>query len=163
MEVGDTLGYLTGRWTLSRAIIDHLTGVNGSFDGEARVRTLRRRARYEEQGRLRYGGYDGSARRGLDLIAREGSVVAVLFTDGRPFVELDFSRGSDRAVHQCSRDRYELEFDVRSPDLLLERWRVCGPLKDYEARTTWRRIFGSPDPRLGGIRSNVLPDARPAR
>jgi hypothetical protein len=163
MEVEDTLGYLTGRWTLSRAITDHLTGVRGSFDGEARVRTVGRRARYEENGRLRFDRYDGDARRALDLVGGDGSVVAVLFTDGRRFVDLDLSRGSDRAVHQCSDDRYELEFVVTSPDLLFERWRVRGPIKDYEARTTWRRSFRSPVPRLGGIRSSDLPDTRPAR
>jgi len=139
MEIEDTLAYLAGMWTLTRAIVDHRAGVRGSFDGAAQVRACGRRGRYEEHGRLRLGSYDGSARRALDLVGTNGAVVAVLFADGRPFFDLDLSAGTCRAVHQCSRDRYELNFGVGSPDLLLEHWRVHGPDKDYEAQTTWRR------------------------
>jgi hypothetical protein len=139
MRIEDTLAYLAGTWTLSRAIVDHRTGVSGSFAGDAEVQILGRRGRYEEHGRLRFGGYDSSARRALDLIGTEGSMVTVLFTDGRPFFDLDLFTGTCRAMHQCSLDRYQLEFGVSSPDLLIERWRVRGPEKDYDARTTWRR------------------------
>lgn len=139
MAVPDTLAYLTGSWTLSRAIVDHRTGATGSFDGDAEVLARGRRGRYEEHGRLRFGSYDGSARRALDLVGTDGGGVAVLFTNGRPFLDLDLAGGVYRGVHLCSRDRYELEFAVSSPDILLERWRVRGPTKDYEARTTWRR------------------------
>lgn len=139
MDVKDTLAYLAGTWTLSRAIVDHADGATGSFDGDALVRTQGRRGRYEERGRLRFGGFDGSAQRALELIGTGEGSVAVQFTDGRPFFELDLSSGTCGAVHQCSRDRYELEFGVSSADLLIERWRVCGPAKDYEARTIWRR------------------------
>ena len=45
MDVQDTLSYLTGTWTLDRAIVDHAAGVTGSFDGDARVRTQGRRGR----------------------------------------------------------------------------------------------------------------------
>jgi len=139
MEVVDTLAFLTGSWALDRAIADHRTGAGGSFDGDGDVHTVGRRGRYEEQGRLRLGGYDGSAHRALDLIGTDGGGVAVHFPDGRPFFELSLADGACRAVHQCRLDRYELRFEVGSDDLLLERWRVTGPAKDYEARTTWRR------------------------
>jgi hypothetical protein len=139
IEVQDTLAYLTGTWTLSRAIIDHVSRVSGAFNGHAQVLASGRRARYEERGRLRFGSYDSRAQRALDLIGTDGGWVAVRFTDGRPFFDLDLTRATCRAVHQCSRDRYELEFRIKSPRLLVERWRVRGPEKDYEARTTWRR------------------------
>jgi hypothetical protein len=139
MEVADTLAYLTGPWGLARTIADHRTRASGSFFGDAALHTVGRRGRYEERGRLRFGGYDGSARRALDLVATDGGAVAVRFTDGRPFFELSLLSGTGRAVHQCGPDRYELHFEVGSPDLLLERWRVTGPVKDYEAETTWRR------------------------
>jgi hypothetical protein len=142
MVVKDTLAYLAGEWTLTREIVDHRSGRSGSFDGVANVRTSGRRGRYEEHGRLRFGGYDGSARRTLELVGTNGSGVAVLFADGRPFFDLDLLMGTCQAVHQCSEDRYELEFGATSTDRLLERWRVCGPEKDYEARTTWRRNCG---------------------
>lgn len=139
MEVDDTLAYLTGSWELERAIADHRTEATGSFAGDGVVRTAGRRGRYEEQGRLRLGGYDGTAHRELDLFAADGGVVAVRFSDGRPFIDLNLVDGAWQAVHQCGRDRYELRFEVGSSDLLLERWRVTGPDKDYEARTIWRR------------------------
>ncbi len=139
MDVEDTLSYLNGTWTLSRAIVDHAGGVTGSFDGDAQVRTRGRRGRYEERGRLSFGSYDGSAQRALELIGTDDGSVAVQFIDGRPFFALDLSGGICGVVHQCSRDRYELEFEVSSADLLLERWRVRGPAKHYEARTIWRR------------------------
>ena len=139
MDVPDTLAYLAGTWGLSRAIADHRTGATGSFAGDGELRMAGRRGRYEERGRLCFGGYDGSAHRALDLIGIDGGAVDVRFTDGRPFFELCLLGGTCRAVHQCGADRYELRFKVRSPELLLERWRVTGPMKDYEAETTWRR------------------------
>lgn len=140
MQIEDTLAYLTGTWMISRVIEDHRTSVSGAFAGEAEVHKLaRRRGRYEEHGRLRFGSYDGRARRALDLVSTYGGRVAVLFTDGRPFFDLDLLTGFHRAAHQCVRDHYEFEFAVNSPDRLLERWRVRGPQKDYEARTTWQR------------------------
>lgn len=139
MEIPDTLTYLAGSWTLTRSITDHRTPVTGSFAGDGEVETLGRRARYEEHGRMSIGGYDGSARRALDLIGSDDSHVAVRLTDGRPFFELDLSHGISRAVHHCGRDRYELRFEVADGDLLLEHWHVLGPEKDYEAHTTWQR------------------------
>lgn len=139
VEVADTLDYLTGTWALDRTLADHRTGATGSFAGDGEVRTTGRRGRYQERGRLRFGGYDGGAHRALDLIATDAGAAAVHFTDGRPFFELGLRSGACRAVHQCGPDRYELQFEVDSPDLLVERWRVTGPQKDYEARTTWRR------------------------
>jgi hypothetical protein len=146
MHLDDTLSYLTASWRLERRITDHLARTAGSFAGSATVRAAGRRARYEERGRLRFGGYDGQAHRRLDLVATAGGAVAVQFADGRPFFELDLVNGTCVAVHPCRQDRYELDFEVRSPDVLLERWRVTGPLKDYEAQTTWRRLEASVGP-----------------
>lgn len=139
MEVEDTLAYLTGTWKLSREIDDHLSGLSGLFVGDARVRSVGRTGRYEENGRLRFGATEGRAHRTLGLTGTPGGVVSVHFSDGRHFFDLDLATGICAALHRCSRDRYELEFNVSSADLLLERWRVCGPTKNYQARTLWRR------------------------
>lgn len=143
MEVEDTLGYLAGRWALRRSLVDHRTGVTGSFAGDGEVQTLGPRGRYEERGRLRLGDHEGSVRRALDLVRSDGAAIDVRFTDGRPFFELDLSRGVAEAVHHCGRDRYELRFEVNAGDLLLEWWRVTGPHKSYDARTTWQRVTGT--------------------
>ncbi|MGH2877853.1 MAG: DUF6314 family protein [Solirubrobacteraceae bacterium] len=139
----DTLAYLAGSWSLEREIVDHRAGITGLFLGDGEVRTHGRTGRYEERGRLRLGAYDGPAHRVLQFTAA-GGAVAVSFADGRPFFELDLAHGHCRAVHPCRADRYELEFEVAASELLLERWRVTGPAKDYEARTTWRRQGSSP-------------------
>ncbi len=145
MRVDDTLAYLTGAWALERRIADRLTGEPGSFRGGGRLRTMGRRGRYEERGRLRLGGHETSAYRILEMIGGDDGRVAVRFADGRRFFDLDLRTGACRAVHPCSPDRYELEFRVCSSDLLIERWRVSGPAKDYEAETLWRRLPLSPD------------------
>lgn len=139
MQVADTLAYLTGSWRLERTLADHRAGASGSFSGMGELVTTGRRGRYEERGQLRFGGAQSSAHRALDLVALPGGGVAVRFTDGRPFFELDLRDGSCRALHPCRLDRYELDFIVESPDRLIERWRVTGPAKDYEAETTWLR------------------------
>jgi hypothetical protein len=139
MQIDDTLDYLTGSWVLERVIADHRIEATGFFGGVGELRTVGRRGRYEERGRLTFGGYDGTAYRTLDLIAADNGVVAVHFADGRPFFDLELQSGLCRAAHPCNPDRYEFEFEIGAPDLLLERWRVTGPMKDYEAQTTWRR------------------------
>ncbi|MGH2916709.1 MAG: DUF6314 family protein [Solirubrobacteraceae bacterium] len=138
MRADDTLAYLAGAWSLERRLVDHRAGLAGSFVGEAEVVTAERAGRYEERGRLRFDGYDGPAHRALDLTAA-GAAVTVSFTDGRPFFLLDLAPGGCSAVHVCRADRYELEFELGGRNLLLERWRVTGPAKHYEARTTWER------------------------
>jgi hypothetical protein len=65
--------------------------------------------------------------------------VAVRFVDGRPFFDLDLLSGVCVAVHPCREDRYQIAFEVVSETLLLERWRVTGPSKNYSAQTTWQR------------------------
>jgi Family of unknown function (DUF6314) len=139
MTIDDTLAYLTGTWALHRTIADHRSGRRGAFEGEGRVRAERRRGRYEEHGRLRFGLYAGSAQRALNLVGSPGGAVAVQFVDGRPFFELNLVTGACAATHHCRLDRYELRYEVASPDVLVERWRVTGPDNDYEAETTWRR------------------------
>ena len=144
MNVPDTFAFLLGDWSLRREITDHRTGERGVFDGSAELRAAGPRARYAERGQLRYRGYEGVARRSLDLIRGENGRVAVHFLDGRLFFDLDLGAGECQAEHPCRADRYELGFTVPSADVIHERWRVSGPAKDYEALTTWCRRPGVP-------------------
>jgi len=142
-----TLDFLLGTWAVDRSIEDHRSGALGSFRGTAVLaaepevgRPGDRRARYDEAGELSFGTHAGPASRHLRYAAGpDAAVVRVSFADGRPFVDLDLSGGSWRAVHQCGADRYELTTIVRSRHIVEEHWRVRGPGKSYDAVTTLTR------------------------
>lgn len=148
-EPRDTLGILLGEWRLERILEDHLAGVSGRFEGTATVRLLGGGDRdvpagadvaaYEERGRITFGAHSGPSHRALTFTRKPDGGVAVRFADGNPFFELDLSSGRAQALHPCRADAYELSFELRSADLLVERWKVRGPEKDYDAETVWRR------------------------
>ena len=149
-ESPGTLDFLLGTWEVDRSIEDHRSGTRGSFHGTAVLavdpddgRPADCRARYDETGELTFGAHAGPASRHLRYAAGPGSaVVRVSFADGRPFVDLDLSGGSWRAVHQCGADRYELTTIVRSRHVVEEHWHVRGPGKSYDAVTTLTRMRG---------------------
>jgi hypothetical protein len=148
MQVVDTLDFLRGKWSLERFLTDHLSRTSGRFEGSAAVVNRpsgtnggsRVQARYDEAGTLRFGHHMGPARRSLEFVRQESSVVMMYFTDGQPYVDLDLRSGTWRSLHPCAEDHYEIVTVVRSPDEVEERWRVRGPAKDYEAVTMLRRL-----------------------
>jgi len=154
-----TLDFLLGTWEVDRSIEDHRSGTLGSFHGTAVLavdpdegRPGDGRARYDETGELTFGAHTGPASRHLLYAVGPGSaVVCVSFADGRPFVDLDLSGGSWRAVHQCGTDRYELTTIVRSRHVVEEHWHVRArarattpsrPLRGCAAEltSTWRDV-----------------------
>lgn len=154
--VPGTLDLLLGCWSVERTLSDYRSGIDGSFRGSAEVSLLGGRggdrdrpggerapgewARYEEVGRLRFGGHEGPAARSLRYLGRPDGTVLAVFPDGRPFVECDLRGGWWEGEHRCGADRYGLSFHVRSPDAIEEHWRVRGPSKDYEAWTVLRHV-----------------------
>jgi hypothetical protein len=64
----------------------------------------------------------------------------VAFADGRPFHTLDLTAGGCAVEHRCGGDRYDGAYRLTGPDTLEVDWRVTGPRKDLEIRTTYRRI-----------------------
>lgn len=147
MEVLDTLGFLLGRWKVSRSIEDHLNSIRGSFEGTARLTGVpfdgnpypQTRARYEEAGEVSFGSHVGAARRSLDYHRMDDVAVMLHFSDGRPFVDLDLRTGAWQSRHLCGDDRYQIATLVMSRNVVQERWRVQGPTKDYDAVTTLTR------------------------
>lgn len=146
MEVGDTLGFLLGRWSIRRSLVQRDGGRasfvgTGTYTEHSGCDRGRRQARYEEVGELVFASYSGAAGRSLHYAAAPGGgPVAVHFSDGRPFVDLDLSTGSWTARHPCAEDEYEIATRVLAPDVLEERWRVRGPTKSYDAVTTMARL-----------------------
>jgi Family of unknown function (DUF6314) len=151
MLIGDTLGFLLGRWDLSRSYTDHRSGTRGSFEGQAVVAMTGTggdaaglaRARYEETGQLRLGSHEGPAQRGLEYARQADGTLMLYRAGGEPFVELDLTSGAWHASHLCGEDHYEISTVVESPDVVQEYWRVTGPTKDYSAVTTMRRALTS--------------------
>jgi hypothetical protein len=136
--ITDTLGFLLGTWDVDRRIDDRRHGCEGRFVGTATLRTVTGAApaaRYREEGELRYGSHAGPATRCLDYVRRGDLTVAVSFTDGRPFVDIDLRTGAWRGRHPCGCDHYEMATTVVADDVVEEWWRVTGPEKDYEAVT----------------------------
>lgn len=147
MVINDTLGFLTGRWNLTRLLEDRRSGIVGSFEGTAVLAKTQPgaglsagvRAHYQETGELRFGGYRGPASRGLEYVRRNSAAVMLHFTDGGSFIDLDLSTGVWRATHLCGADHYDITTFVRSRDVVQEHWRVRGPAKDYDAIATLSR------------------------
>ena len=149
VHVADTFDYLLGRWSVHRSLV-HRDGQAGTFVGTgaftavAGVDESARRARYQEAGSLRFGELSGQATRRLDYVAgTRGGPVAVLFGDGRLFIEVDLTAGSSTAHHRCGEDDYEITIRVLSAGVVEERWRVRGPAKAYDALTTLIRLGSS--------------------
>jgi hypothetical protein len=146
MRISDTFGFLLGTWDLSRSYTDHLSGTDGTFEGQAVLAVTQsgaavlERARYDEAGQMCLGDYRNAASRSLEYARRADGTVMLYRAGGQPFIELDLTDGAWQASHPCGADQHEISTVVRSRDIVEEHWRVRGPEKDYTAVATLRRI-----------------------
>ena len=141
---GGTADFLSGEWDLARRISDHRTGQVGTFRGTASYRPSAesgsgRTLAYTESGELRLGGRRGPASRSLLVVDAGDGTADIRFADGREFYRLDLRSGTCAAEHPCRADLYNVTVTRLSPDCYAETWRVTGPAKDYELRTTYTR------------------------
>jgi Family of unknown function (DUF6314) len=147
MEIDDTFSFLLGRWTLERVLTDHRSGTDGRFGGTAVIAQaqsgqkgpLDPRARYDEDGTLRFGRHTGPASRHLELVRLESAAVMFYLADGTPFVDLDLRGGTWRSIHSCGEDHHEIVSVARSLSEVEEHWRVRGPTTNYDAVAILRR------------------------
>ena len=133
-------------WQAAQHVFENMTYWTGDFDfnlvtangGALRAvnelvhapRQLRAAAgglRYEETGRLRFGDYQGQARRGAhyDFVAPDKANVT--FEDGGLFHDLVLTKGLWRVLHPCGPDLYRGRIQARSADCWQVAWRVSGP------------------------------------
>jgi hypothetical protein len=91
-------------------------------------------------GEVRFGTYTGQARRTLEYRQLDDVTVMIYFANGRPFVDLDLSTGAWQSDHLCGDDRHEIATFVRSGNIVEERWRVQGPMTNYEAIAIHTRV-----------------------
>lgn len=139
---------LPGLWRFSRAVV-HGDGAVFQAIGEARFEPWSREVvagaaerevapplRWRERGELRQrdGEYASSFERELRLVPR-GDSWWVQFADGR-----DFHPVQDGAfLHECGRDTYSGNLELRADGSFQLTWTVRGPEKSYRMVTKYRR------------------------
>ncbi|WFB06068.1 DUF6314 family protein [Streptomyces sp. LX-29] len=139
--VSDVAAYLSGWWTVERAVVDLASGASGRFHGTAEFRPSDDGScvLHIEEGELTWAGTTRRASRTLRLLPRPDGTAEVAFADGRPFHVLDLRGGHWAARHLCSADRYDGDFTAVSPDEWRLRWHAVGPSKNQRMESTYRR------------------------
>ncbi len=133
-----------GKWRLSRAIEDKLTGLQGTLEGEATFRPRSDGALdYEETGALSYGDQAPVLASRRYIWATDGQGIAVSFEDGRPFHRIELDRLMPEANHHCEPDLYNVSYDLTKwrgkKTEWRSIWRVVGPKKNYRMLSHYRR------------------------
>jgi hypothetical protein len=139
--VPDVLAYLAGTWRVTRSVRDLAGGDEGTFTGTTVFGPLEGGGLlHEESGTFTWQGVRRPAERTLRFLPGPVPGAAdVRFADGRPFHDLDLSRGRLVADHPCAADLYRGEFTVRDEDHWRTVWRVRGPAKDLVLTTDYAR------------------------
>ncbi|KGI81433.1 hypothetical protein IL38_10810 [Actinopolyspora erythraea] len=135
----DLEAFLVGSWSLRRAILSTEYERLGEFTGTAWFTPSGGVLTYQEQGTLRFGGYQGTAFRRLRYHVTAPGRAEVYFDYGDFFHDLDLREGRCETNHPCRDDLYRGEFDVLDVDTWWQCWRVSGPTKNHLLRTEFRR------------------------
>jgi hypothetical protein len=136
----DLWAYLSGRWQIERTMTDRRLSTEGRMHGEARFRDSSNSLVHEERVTLSFGAHEGAAEQTYFYNFPSGNGRAsVCFRDGRPFHELDLSKGKTAVVHLCPPDRYEGRFTALDEDRWESVWTVVGPRKDLTIVSSYRR------------------------
>ncbi|MFJ5520240.1 DUF6314 family protein [Streptomyces griseoluteus] len=138
--VADTLGFLAGRWRVTRTVRDLAGAEEGYFTGHTGFSPLDGGLLHKEAGEFTWQGVTRPATRTLRFMAgAEPGTADVRFADGRPFHDLDLRSGRYVAGHPCAADYYRGEFTVTDADHWRSVWRVGGPRKDLVLTTDYVR------------------------
>lgn len=129
-RVSDLHAYLCGGWKLSRTLWDEKRRQRGEFRGTAAFRPTDGMLLYQEQGRLRFGEFDGLAHRVYRFEFTSRHRARVRFDDGGLFHTLELTRGNFETTYRCGTDAYVGVFTVSAPHRWASRWRVRGARKD---------------------------------
>ncbi|MFF4589525.1 DUF6314 family protein [Streptomyces sp. NPDC001388] len=140
--VEDVLTHLAGRWRVERTVRDLAGGGEGHFHGTTLFSPLDGGGLlHQESGTFTWQGVSRPAERTLRFLpGRAPGTADVRFADGRPFHDLDLTKGRHTADHPCSADLYLGEFTVRDADHWRTVWRVGGPAKDLLLTTDYTRV-----------------------
>jgi hypothetical protein len=140
-RVADLKAFLSGSWRIDRCLLDRRHSVAGKMIGEARFSPETNSLLYQERGSMTFGSYEGSVEQTHRYEFPDGtSRASVYFHDGRPFHELDLSRGLAFVAHACGADFYQGRFTALDDRRWQSAWNVAGPRKDQSIRTLYTRI-----------------------
>jgi len=128
--VTDLRPFLEGGWRIVRTLRDKKRRTRGTFHGAASFSPSGQALRYREDGRVKFGGFDGSAFREYHYAFPSSHCAHVCFADGHLFHVLDLTRGHFETTYACGPDTYEGLFTVPAADRWEARWKVCGERKE---------------------------------
>jgi hypothetical protein len=138
----DVLTYLAGSWRVERTVRDLTSDAAGRFTGTTVFGPLEDAGLlHYESGTFVWQGVARPAERTLRFLpGQDPGTALVRFSDGRPFHDLDLTRGRYVADHPCAADLYRGEFTVRDERRWRSVWRVRGPAKDLVLTTGYARL-----------------------
>lgn len=130
-------GDFAGRWRLTRAIDDRLSGQQGHLTGEARFAGQGAELVYDEVGQFQMGASPAMTAERRYLWHFTDTRVEVSFADGAQFHSFVADGLGDGTDHPCGADFYQVRYDFRSWPNWQAVWTVRGPRKDYTARSDY--------------------------
>jgi Family of unknown function (DUF6314) len=137
--VPDLAGFLLGRWSIDREIVD--ADATGVFRGRAEFAGDHGIVDWIETGELQWAGQTHQAGRRLLLAVRPDalSVADVAFDDGRFFHTVELLSGRDAFVHGCMPDTYTGSWAIDAADHFTIRWTIEGPAKAITIMSSYCR------------------------
>lgn len=126
-----------GQWRLERQIKD-AKGPDATFSGTASFTPDDAGLKVQENGQLRLIGQGAFQARRSYLWRQSGSLIAVLFDDGRDFHMFDPGQGIAHANHWCDPDTYNVRYDFSGWPVWQAQWQVTGPRKNYSMYSVYQ-------------------------
>ena len=143
--VQDLRAFLTGRWRIARRIGDIRQNLIGRLAGSGDFAPAPQGLAYEESGLLRFGRYQGEAKRRYLFAFDRPDAAQVYHGDGGFFHALDLSTGKDGIQHHCGQDHYRGRYHVLDENRFVTAWDVTWPRKRYRATTIFVRASFQPE------------------
>jgi len=128
-----------GLWRLERQIKD-ANGPDAVFYGTATFTPDDDGLRLTECGELRLIGQGAFQAERSYLWRQSGSLIVVLFDDGRAFHQFDPLLGIAHADHWCDPDTYKVRYDFSGWPDWQAQWQVTGPRKAYTMQSHYKAV-----------------------
>ena len=129
-----------GLWHIER-VVDDARGPSATFTGLASFEPGENGLVLNEAGALSISGQGSFQASRRYCWSVEGVGITVAFDDGRPFHWFDPNSRLVQSAHWCDPDQYDVTYDFTDWPNWSAAWHVCGPRKDYQMKSTYRRVI----------------------